>query len=47
MLVVIIIAIFYLFFLVANFYLLAQWLIYAKLRRRFLVCRPFLALGWA
>lgn len=30
----------------ANFYLFSQWLIYPKLRRRFQVCRPYLALGW-
>lgn len=30
----------------ANFYLFSQWLVYPKLRRRFRVCRPFLAIGW-
>ncbi len=30
----------------ANFYLFSQWLVYPKLRRRFHVCRPYLAIGW-
>ena len=29
----------------ANFYLLSQWLVYPKLRRRFQVCRPYLRIG--
>ena len=31
---------------VANFYLFSQWLVFPKLRRRFRVCRPYLAMGW-
>lgn len=30
----------------ANFYLFSQWLVYPKQRRRFRVCKPFLAIGW-
>ena len=31
---------------VANFYLWGQWVVYPKQRRRFRVCKPYLAVGW-
>lgn len=32
---------------IASFYLWSQWLVYPKLRRRFRVCKPYPAVGWA